>query len=359
MNNLMIILANGDTLKICDSYNVLLVFYFIKQLLTLICIFVPIILIVMLCVDVFKTVVAGNVSDEIKKMSGRIVKRVVMCFIFFLIPTIINLIASIIGFINYDATKCWKNATRENVESMKKERDNTIKQEENAQREMAQKEEERKKREAEISQAKLEEAQNNSNNSSNSNNSAGGTGNTNIATNGKLIFLGDSRTVGLKNVGKSDADVSFVCEGGMGYNWFINTAIDEVNKIATTDGYTILFNLGVNGTVKENNINTTEAGNYVSKIKELSSGAWSKHKIVIVSVFPINDSTNKYNGLNDAGVVKFNEYMKTNLSNISNVTYCDVYNGLSRDKYVDGGDGLHYAPEGYRNIYKYMKENCR
>ena len=146
------ILANGDTLKFCDSYNVLIVFYLIKQILTLVSIVVPIVLIVMLCVDVFKAVVSGNINDEIKKMSGKIVKRVIMCFAFFLLPTIINLIASVIGFISYDATACWQNATEANIETLKNERENMVDQEEQEASSQAEEAENEKQQQSEETQ---------------------------------------------------------------------------------------------------------------------------------------------------------------------------------------------------------------
>ena len=253
------------------------------------------------------------------------------------------------------------NANKEYIVQLKTERDNASKNSDEEAKNKQTEEENKKNQESDELKNKLDndlkdkkekekqDAQNNS--------SDGSYDNTNVQTNGKVIFLGDSRTVGLEYIGKNDPNTYFVCEGGMGYNWFLTTGIMRVNQIALTDGYTILFNLGVNGTVLKDKINENQAKGYVSKIKELACGLWSKHKIVIASVFPINEETNKY-AVNNNGVVLFNNYMKDNLQGISNVSYCDVYNGLDRSKFIDSGDGLHFSSDGYRNIYNYMKQNC-
>ena len=361
MTNIIYLLENGDTLNVCGSYNVLSILLLIKKIVSLLSIVVPITLIILLSIDGIKALLSGNMDEELKKLGSKISKRIILAFIFFFIPTIINLMAQFIGFINYDASMCWKNATETTIKQLKSEKDKEKEEKEEEANKQSQEEESKKEENSNNAQNNLQNSINKKEEEEKNNlqNSFDSIDNTNVKTNGKYIFLGDSRTVGIELIGKNDPGVYFVCKGGMGYHWFINTAIDEVNKLLNEDGYTIFFNLGINGTVKTSSIDMTQAAGYVSKIKELANGAWSKHKIVIVSLFPVDDAHNKYQ-LNDAGAVIFNKYMKEQLGNYSNnISYCDAYNGITDKSAFNTGDGLHFAPAGYKIIYNYVKENCK
>lgn len=111
----------GETIKFCEHYSVLTVFYFIKQIITLVSIFVPIVLIIMMGVDVLKIVISGDVSNEFKKYGSIMIKRTVMAIAFFLVPIVISLVAQLIGFVNYDASKCWTDANKETITRLKDE----------------------------------------------------------------------------------------------------------------------------------------------------------------------------------------------------------------------------------------------
>jgi len=112
------------------------------------------------------------------------------------------------------------------------------------------------------------------------------------------IFLGDSRTQGMLLT-------SVINEGntvygiGYGYDWLVgnsgftgttnasNGGINAVNsKIANGKLYNIIIWLGVNDL---ENVNS-----YLEKYIELAKGEWSNHKLYIVSVGPVLDSSSLY-----------------------------------------------------------------
>ncbi len=145
-----------STLKFCDSYNVLVVFYFIKQMLTLLCIIVPIALIVMLTIDVVKTVTSGKIDEDIKRLGKKFAIRFLVCFAFFFLPTIVNLVAKTIQFVSYDASKCWLNADKDYIISLKEKNENDIKNADIDSKNKQNDEENKKKQESDALKDKLD-----------------------------------------------------------------------------------------------------------------------------------------------------------------------------------------------------------
>lgn len=107
----------------CEEPNVLRIVLFVRQLINFIFIFVPILLIIILVVDLFKNVISSDEGAQRKNMS-LFFKRILMCILMFLVPTFVNFIDN---FLNetisfYDVTyqSCYRNSDRiEFYESMK------------------------------------------------------------------------------------------------------------------------------------------------------------------------------------------------------------------------------------------------
>lgn len=170
----------------------------------------------------------------------------------------------------------------------------------------------------------------------------------------KVIYVGDSRTVGMCDTANVDCEES-VAKESQGYSWFVNTAISQTDsKLNNSSGknYNIVILMGVNGVGK----NGSEASKYFNKYKELATGKWKKHNLVIVSVNPVVDgkSTAYMSGVN-----AFNSTMKQsiNTASISNLSYCDTLNGIGKSNFVTT-DGLHYNASTYKKIYDYIEKNC-
>lgn len=93
---------------------VLKVIYFIKELLRIVCIIVPILLIVMLFVDFIKNVIASG-EDDMKKNLNLVIKRIIMSMGLFLLPTIISFSFTLLGDIGVPYAKCLEDANLDNI----------------------------------------------------------------------------------------------------------------------------------------------------------------------------------------------------------------------------------------------------
>lgn len=152
-----------------------------------------------------------------------------------------------------------------------------------------------------------------------------------------IIFVGDSRTVGLQDaVGKSDKKI-FIAESGKGYVW-MKSNIDRVKKAAATNSnYYIVFNMGVN-----------DLGNidkYISYYKELQSSSMGS-RMYFMSVNPVDET--KYTGsATNSKIHSFNEKYKE----FAGDKYIDICTWMETEGFEDRGDGLHYSASQYTKIY--------
>ena len=96
---------------ICDTLGFLRVMSLIRTILTIIKFLIPIGLIVWIAIDLFKNVINPETKDGVKKIGIRFGAAIVI----FLIPTIVSgilkLFDGITGNPNYEASKCYSNAT--------------------------------------------------------------------------------------------------------------------------------------------------------------------------------------------------------------------------------------------------------
>ncbi len=82
-------------MEIC-SIQIMRVFKYIGIILDIILIAIPIILIVMGCIDFIKAIIAGK-DDKIKKSQSTFVKRIIAAVLVFCVPTIIGLLLSLLN----------------------------------------------------------------------------------------------------------------------------------------------------------------------------------------------------------------------------------------------------------------------
>lgn len=96
---------------ICDTLGFLRVMSLIRTVLTIIKFLIPIGLIVWIAIDLFKNVINPETKDGVKKIGIRFVAAIIV----FLLPTIISgilgLFDGITGNPDYEASKCYSNAT--------------------------------------------------------------------------------------------------------------------------------------------------------------------------------------------------------------------------------------------------------
>lgn len=191
----------------------------------------------------------------------------------------------------------------------------------------------------------------------------------------RAFWVGDKRAIGLQNAGgKNDKDI-WVTDENDGYDWFVNTAINQVSgqlkesegqaqnsqdqskdkkdkdKDKDKKGDTIVFALGVNDMVGG-------AKRYTDKLKELvaDNGAWAKaRKVLVVSVNPVLESKTQ---VKNADVEDFNSKLKNGISNNKKLEFIDVYAKFKKDiKDTDfEDDGISYKSELNKKIYEFIRD---
>jgi len=105
-------------LSICTNDGFLSAILFAKRILELVCIFVPIVLILMASIEIGKIVL----NPEQKAMKGavsKLISKMIASVAIFFIPTLVSLLLSLLGRTDFKATDCWINATTERIEAYK------------------------------------------------------------------------------------------------------------------------------------------------------------------------------------------------------------------------------------------------
>lgn len=105
-------------LNICENSNVLSAILLIKDIIDLISVIVPIILILVMSIDIFKMVVGNDISDFSIRIKKIIVKSIAAVCVFF-IPTLVNLLLTMLNKDNFNESFCWVNADRTTIASYK------------------------------------------------------------------------------------------------------------------------------------------------------------------------------------------------------------------------------------------------
>lgn len=163
------------------------------------------------------------------------------------------------------------------------------------------------------------------------------------------IYMGDSRTNGLKIYGDLSSDEQVFATDGGGYNAFLNH-INSVNAVLSSGkSYNIVLNYGVN--------DMGNASKYCEKYQSFINSVNSKNNVYVMSVNPVRDSGSKY--AKNANIGSFNSYIKSCISGLKNTKYCDVYGSTSisnwENNYVSS-DAIHYTSNGYKYIHSKIKE---
>lgn len=105
-------------LDICEKSNFLSVIFLIKEVINIISIVVPIILIIMMGIDIFKMVTSNDDSNfnlNIKKIIGRTIAAVSVFFV----PTFVNLLLNLLNQQSYSVGSCWTNANSSTIASFR------------------------------------------------------------------------------------------------------------------------------------------------------------------------------------------------------------------------------------------------
>lgn len=110
----MFVLSDADVSCAQDS-TLVNVIAIVRLVMNIICIAVPIIMILMGTIDLFKAVTAGK-DEDIKKKQKALITRIIAGVLVFLVPTIVSVIMNLIGVSSWRA--CWNNAAKGNFKSL-------------------------------------------------------------------------------------------------------------------------------------------------------------------------------------------------------------------------------------------------
>ncbi len=155
----------------------------------------------------------------------------------------------------------------------------------------------------------------------------------------KIIFIGDSRTVGMKNTVNSN-DV-WSCKESIGLDWMKQTGVPQIES-SIANGSAVVILMGVNDLYNVSNYVTYING---KKTDWINKGA----KVYFVSVLPTNGSYEQLNSEIDS----FNNKIKTSLDSVK---FIDTNSYLKTNGFKTV-DGLHFDSATYQKIYNHIKSN--
>ena len=156
------------------------------------------------------------------------------------------------------------------------------------------------------------------------------------------IFVGDSRFVGMDNICDIDSNSKYfvVAKVGEGYDWLIDEAIPQMNKIRDENknitSWNLVINLGINDLYNLN------------KYKDIYDNFSLDYNIYVVSVNPIE----RHKSITNKDIEEFNNALKS----VNKSIYIDTYKYLKTKGYSTT-DGLHYTNDTYKKIFEFIDKN--
>ena len=154
----------------------------------------------------------------------------------------------------------------------------------------------------------------------------------------KVIFVGDSRTVGMGGAeAKIDDECIYIGAEGEGYNWLIEYGIDLLDAaIRANPGVPVVFNFGVN------DCDAIRA--YIEVYHSIEVG-YPDTDFFYMSVNPVTEES-PHVPLSD--VLAFNRSLQAAYPD----QYIDTCSWMLRGGFEDV-DGVHYSQKQYRRIHDY------
>jgi len=142
-------------LGICEQSSFLSVLYYVKAILEIARIIIPLILILFTGIEIYRIVV-GKIEDAYSHIKS-IIYKVIAMVVIFMLPFIVSTVLSIINGSRIEDNICWKNANMATIKSYRQSEENKEKEEQKKRDEEKKKaEEERKKVEEEREKARQE-----------------------------------------------------------------------------------------------------------------------------------------------------------------------------------------------------------
>lgn len=223
-------------MDVCSDLDFLRVIYFVKGSLIIVRALVPIILIVMATIDIYKVVIKTN-----EKPTKTILNRFIAAFFVFFVPTFINVVLNSLGQSDIGESVCWINANESNIKLLTKQREielEALKAAEKKRNEELKVQRETYKRAYEDNKKRAEEVERNNNINS-------GSPNYNEVMNSNYLENGRDGKVVVENgifykpaSGQSGASGT-AGSGPYGYNIYFYARLQKFMQAAAQQGYSI------------------------------------------------------------------------------------------------------------------------
>lgn len=322
--------SNDSIVDACTNPDILKVIYFVKLIINIVKIVVPIGLVIIGMIDFSKSVATSNEEVQ-KKNVSLFVKRIICAVLVFAVPWIVETLIVSLGNLTegVNFTDCLENANEDKIKALEEKAASSSNNSSN--------------NNGNNSSGNNNNNNNNSNSNSNGNNNSGNT----QSKKDTIIYVGDSRTEGMCQSVKMSSSEICISKVGMGYSWLAgeakNKLRDTLNKYPNSY---VVINMGTNDLY-----NT--GGKYPEFYNNLAKN-YPTAKIVVMSVTQIDDALASSHGykVKNSDVYNFNEKLKQGLSN--DIVYCDVYSKIAGN--FKTTDGIHYTATTYNLIYNKIKE---
>ena len=105
--------------SMCENVSFLGTVLFIKYLILIITIIIPIILVALLTVDLAKAIVSGD-ENQMKAAQHLAFKRILYALVIFFVPIVINGVFTSLGVSGVDGLDCYNNASKEKMAELEK-----------------------------------------------------------------------------------------------------------------------------------------------------------------------------------------------------------------------------------------------
>lgn len=152
-----------------------------------------------------------------------------------------------------------------------------------------------------------------------------------------LIWVGDSRTIGMRDAMQNDN--LYIGASGEGYRWFSESGLPELKQaLKQTPDAPVIFNLGVN--------DYDNRDNYLALYRDIVS-QYPDTPFYFLSVNPIDPERCK--NITNEEIADFNAHLKNAFPD----SYIDSFTWMMVEE-VTTKDGIHYAEEDYRALYEYV-----
>ena len=160
----------------------------------------------------------------------------------------------------------------------------------------------------------------------------------------RILFVGDSRTVGMKNALSDRVDHCItIAASGEGYEWFERSALGRIRRtLKRFPHLPVVFNLGVN--------DTESIDNYIRAYRSLME-EYPRLDFWFLSVNPVTEDSIL---VPDQDVEAFNRILKEAFPD----RYLDCYTWLKKNNF-ECVDGVHYSEDTYLDIHDYTVKELK